>query len=206
MAQFFQIHPENPQPRLIAQAVAIVRNGGVIVYPTDSCYALGCLLGDKMAVERIRRIRRLDESHHFTLMCRDLSEISLYANVDNPAYRLLKTLTPGPFTFILRATGEVPRRLQNPKRKTIGLRVPAHPIAVALLEALGEPLMSTTLILPDEEAPMTDPLDMRETLGHAVDLVIDGGYCGTEQTTILDLTEEPPRVVRTGKGDIAFIH
>jgi tRNA threonylcarbamoyl adenosine modification protein (Sua5/YciO/YrdC/YwlC family) len=199
---FLQIHPDNPQPRLIQQAVEIVHNGGVIVYPTDSGYALGCHIGDKQAMERIRRIRQVDDKHNFTLVCRDLSEIALYARVDNAAYRLLKNLTPGPYTFILQATKEVPRRLQNPKRKTIGLRVPDNRIAMALLEALGEPLMSSTLILPGETMPMTDPYDIRDTLEHSLDLIIDGGYCGIEPTTVVDLVNGVPEVVRQGQGPV----
>ncbi len=201
MSQFFQIHPENPQPRLIHRAVEIVRGGGVIVYPTDSCYALGCHLGDKAAMERIRKIRRVGSRHNFTLVCRDLSGIGSYARVDNSAYRLLKALTPGPYTFVLRATREVPRRLQHARRKTIGIRVPDHPIARALLAELGEPLMSSTLILPDSEMPMTDPEDIRQRLEHDVDLVIDGGYCGHQPTTVVDLVEGVPRVSRIGRGD-----
>ena len=204
MSQFFQIHPDNPQARLINQVVDIVKRGGVIVYPTDSGYALGCLVGDKAAQERIRRIRQLDDRHNFTLVCRDLSEIALYAKVENDAYRLLKNLTPGPYTFILKATREVPRRLQNPKRKTIGLRVPDNRIAMALLEALGEPLMSSTLILPGEELPLTDPYDIRDTLEHSLDLIIDGGYCGFEPTTVVDLESGEPVVVRKGLGDTSM--
>lgn len=201
MSQFFQIHPETPQPRLIAQAVAILREGGVIAYPTDSAYALGCQLEDKRALERIRRIRDLDKNHNFTLMCRDLSDLGNYARVDNVAFRLIRNHTPGPFTFILKATGEVPRRLLHPKRRTIGLRVPANPIALALLEALGEPMMSITLILPGDEQPLTDPYDIRQTLEHALDLVIDGGYCGMEPTTVIDLVDEVPQLVRQGLGN-----
>lgn len=200
MSQFFQVHPENPQNRLVHQAVDIVRQGGVIAYPTDSAYALGCHLGDKKALERIRRIRRLDDRHNFTLMCRDLSEIANYAKLDNWAYRFLKANTPGSYTFILPATSEVPRRLLHPKRRTIGLRVPDNPIALALLDSLGEPMMSVTLILPDDEYPLTDPWDIRETLEHQVDLVIDGGYCGMEPTTVVELLDDLPRVTRQGKG------
>ncbi|MEN8176545.1 MAG: L-threonylcarbamoyladenylate synthase, partial [Pseudomonadota bacterium] len=178
MAQFFQIHPDNPQSRLIRHAVDIIRDGGLVAYPTDSAYALGCHIGDKKAQDRIRHIRRLDDKHNFTLVCRDLSEISTYAKVDNTHYRLLKSLTPGPYTFIFVATRQVPRRLQNEKRKTIGIRVPDNRIALDLLETLGEPLMSSTLLLPGDDVPLTDPYDIRETLEHAVDLVIDGGYCG----------------------------
>ncbi|MDH5378804.1 MAG: L-threonylcarbamoyladenylate synthase [Gammaproteobacteria bacterium] len=204
MTQFFQIHPENPQPRLIAQAAAIVRSGGVIVYPTDSCYAIGCHVGDKAAVERIRRIRKLSAQHNFTLICRDLSELSVYAKVNNPAYRLIRNLTPGPYTFILPATNEVPRRLLNPKRKTIGLRLPGHNIAQALLESLGEPLMSTSMILPGDEFASGNPFEIRNSVGTQVDLIIDGGHCGIEPTTIIDLTTDQPQVIREGKGDISL--
>lgn len=202
MSQFFQIHSVNPQQRLINQAVDIIRQDGLIAYPTDSSYALGCHVGDKQGMERIRRIRDLDNSHNFTLVCRDLSEISTYARVDNSCYRLLKSLTPGAYTFILRATNEVPRRLQNPKRKTIGIRVPDHAIAQHLLITLGEPLMSSTLILPGNDLPETDALDIRERLEHELDLVIDGGHCGLEPTTVVDLTEGVPVVVRKGCGPI----
>ncbi|KZX60576.1 threonylcarbamoyl-AMP synthase [Halioglobus sp. HI00S01] len=203
MSQFFQIHPETPQKRLIRQATDIVREGGVVAYPTDSAYALGCHLGDKNALDRIRRIRKLDDRHNFTLVCRDLSEIASYARVDNAAYRLLKHCTPGPYTFILRATSEVPRRLMHPKRKTVGLRVPDNAIAQALLADLGEPMMSVTMIMPGDEYPLIDPYDIRETLQHDVDLVIDGGYCGMEATTVVDMVEDTPLVMRAGKGDIA---
>ena len=202
MSQFFQIHPDNPQTRLISRAVEIIRSGGVIAYPTDSAYALGCQLGDKSALERIRRIRRLDAAHNFTLVCRDLSELGTYARVDNSVYRLIRNYTPGPYTFILRATDEVPRRLLHPKRRTIGLRVPENRIALALLEALGEPLMSVTLILPDDELPLTDPEMIRERLQHDIDLVIDGGICGAEPTSVIDLADEAPVVVREGRGDV----
>lgn len=201
MAQFFQIHPDNPQTRLIEQAVEIIDRGGLVVYPTDSSYALGCRIGDKGAMERIRRIRRVDDKHNFTLVCRDLSEISLYAKLGNEQYRTLKRLTPGPYTFILKATKQVPRRLQNPRRRTIGIRVPDNTIARALLEVLGEPLMSSTMLLPGEELPLTDPYEIRELLDHEVDLVIDGGYCGLEPTTVVDMEAEPPQVLRVGKGD-----
>jgi tRNA threonylcarbamoyl adenosine modification protein (Sua5/YciO/YrdC/YwlC family) len=201
MAQFFQIHPENPQHRLIAQAADIIRKGGLVVYPTDSAYALGCHIGDKDALERIRSLRKLDKNHNFTLMCRDLSEIATYARVDNQAFRLIKNHTPGAYTFIFEATADVPRRLLHPKRKTIGLRVPDNPIALALLEELGEPLMTSSLLMPDEEFPMTDPYDIRDTLEHFVELVIDGGYCGLEPTTVIDLTEDLPQILRRGKGD-----
>ena len=201
MSQFFQIHAENPQDRLVKQAVEIVEQGGVIVYPTDSGYALGCALGEKNALDRIRRIRRLDEKHNFTLVCRDLSELGLYAKVDNVNYRLLKNNTPGGFTFILKATSEVPKRLMHPKRKTIGLRVPDNVIAMALLERLGTPMMSVSLILPDEDLPMIDPYEIRDTLSHDVDLIIDGGYCGMEATTVVELYDDYPNVIRVGLGD-----
>ena len=202
MSQFFQVHPVNPQQRLIRHAVEIIRSDGLIAYPTDSSYALGCHVGDKRGMERIRRIRGLDNRHNFTLVCRDLAEISTYAKVDNSVYRLLKSQTPGPFTFILRATGEVPRRLQNPKRKTIGIRVPDHPITHALLEELGEPLMSSTLILPGADMPETDAHDIRARLEHELDLVIDGGNCGLEPTTVVDMTGDVPRILRQGCGVI----
>lgn len=203
MAQFFQIHPDNPQPRLIRQAVDIIRNGGVVVYPTDSAYAFGCHIGDKKAQDRIRRIRRVDEKHNFTLVCRDLSEIAFYAKVDNSHYRLLKALTPGAYTWVFHATKQVPRRLQNEKRKTIGIRVPDNRIALAMLEELGEPLMSSTLIMPGDDVPLTDPYDMRQLLEHEVDLIIDGGYCGIEPTTVVDMEGEVPKVARSGLGDTA---
>ncbi len=198
--QVFHVHPDNPQARLIKQAVEIVRRGGVVVYPTDSSYALGCHIGDKAAMERMRRIRRLDDKHNFTLVCRDLSEIATYAKVDNPAYRLIKSLTPGPYTFILQATNEVPRRLQNPKRKTIGLRVPDHVVAQSLLQALGEPLMSCTLILPESDTPLSDPELIQSALKGQVDLLIDSGHCGIEPTTVVDLVSGAPLVTRAGKG------
>ncbi|MET0089649.1 MAG: L-threonylcarbamoyladenylate synthase [Candidatus Thiodiazotropha sp.] len=204
MALFLQIHPNNPQPRLIQQSVEVIRNGGVVIYPTDSSYALGCHIGDKGAMERIRRIRKLDDSHNFTLVCRDLTEISNYAKIDNRDYRLLKNLTPGPFTFIHKATKQVPRRLMHAKRKTIGIRVPDNNIVRALLQELGEPIMSTTLILPGEEMPLTDPYEMRDLLDHHVDLIIDGGYCGFEPTTVVVMTDDVPQVVREGKGDAAL--
>ncbi len=203
--RFLSIHPENPQLRLVSQVVAIVRRGGIAAYPTDSSYALGCHIGDKAALERIRRIRSLDAQHNFTLMCRDLSELATYAKVSNPVFRLLKTLTPGPYTFILNATREVPRRLQHPRRKTIGLRVPAHPVALALLEALGEPMMSVSLILPDEDDALADPEEIREHMGAQLDVIIDGGHCGYQATTVIDMVAEPPVVVRQGKGDSSFL-
>jgi len=203
VSQFFAIHPETPQARLIQQAVGIIQRGGVVVYPTDSAYALGCQLGDKKAMERIRRIRSLREDHNFTLLCRDLSELGTYARVDNAAYRLLRHATPGPYTFVLEATRDVPRRLVQPKRKTIGLRVPDHPIPQALLAALDEPLISATLALPEDEYPLTDPYDIRDRLEHEVDLVIDGGFCGLEATSVVDLTEATPRILRVGVGDVS---
>lgn len=203
MSQYFQIHPMNPQARLINQAVAIINNGGVIAYPTDSSYALGCHIGDKGAMEKMRRIRQVDKEHNFTLVCRDLSELALYARVDNTAFRLLKAFTPGPYTFILRATGEVPRRLQHPKRKTIGIRVPDNAIAQALLEALGEPIMSTTLLLPGRELPLVDPEEFRDELERQVDLIIDGGPGGLEPSSVVDLVGEVPEVVRAGAGDVS---
>lgn len=204
MAQFFQIHPDNPQLRLIRNAVDIIRQGGVIIYPTDSSYALGCHIGDKTAMERIRSIRRLDEKHDLTLVCRDLSEIAIYAKVENQHYRMLKTLTPGPYTFIHKATKQVPRRLQHPKKKTIGIRVPDNNIVRELLAELDEPLMSTTLILPGEDLPLIDPYEMRDLLGHQVDLVIDGGFCGMEDSTVVDMVSDPPLVLRAGKGDTSL--
>lgn len=203
--QFLKIHPQDPQPRLISQVVAVVRNGGVIAYPTDSCYALGCHIGNKSALDRIRQLRRLGPDHEFTLVCRDLSDLAVYARFGNREFRLLKTLTPGPYTVILNATREVPRRLQHPKRKTIGLRVPDHPIAQALLDALGEPLMSVTLILPNDELPLTDPEEIKERLDDQVDVIVDGGNGGCEPTSVVDMTGDEPRVIRQGKGDTSFI-
>jgi tRNA threonylcarbamoyl adenosine modification protein (Sua5/YciO/YrdC/YwlC family) len=201
MSQFFQLHPDNPQARLVRQAVDIIRAGGVVVYPTDSAYALGCHIGDKNAMDRIRRLRKLDDKHNFTLVCRDLSELATYARVDNTAYRLLRHNTPGPYTFIFGATSEVPRRLKHAKRKTIGLRVPDNTIALELLADLGEPLMSVTLIMPGDEYPLIDPYEIRELLEHEVDLVIDGGYCGMEPTTVIDMSNGVPVLTRQGKGD-----
>ncbi len=205
MSQYFDIHPDNPQTRLIDQAVRILQQGGVIAYPTDSSYALGCHIGDKSAMERIRRIRGVDEGHHFTLMCPDLSELGIYAKVDNAAFRLLKRLTPGPYTFILPATREVPRRLQHPKRQTIGLRVPEHKIAHALMAGLGEPILSSTLQLPGEEMPRNVAWEIREDLEHALDLVIDGGACPLEPTTVIDFVDGEPHITRRGAGDLALL-
>ncbi len=205
MAQFFEIHPDNPQKRLIQQAVSIIDRGGLVIYPTDSSYALGCHVGDKSAMERIQRIRQLDSKHHFTLVCSDLSEIGTYAKVSNSDYRLMKTLTPGPYTFLLKATSEVPRRLTKPKRKTIGVRVPDNKIVHALLLELGQPIMSSTLIPVDSNQAMDDAEEIRETYQHAVDLVIDGGFCGIEPTTVISLIESVPEVMRRGKGDVAFL-
>jgi tRNA threonylcarbamoyl adenosine modification protein (Sua5/YciO/YrdC/YwlC family) len=201
MAQFFSVHPENPQPRLIRQAVDIVRRGGVIAYPTDSCYALGCHIGDKGAMERIRRIRDVDERHHLTLVCRDLAEVGQFAKVDNLQFRLIRANTPGSYTFILRATRDVPRRLLTP-RHTIGVRIPDHPVAMALLESLGEPMLSSTLILPEHGAPLNEPEDIRKRLEHQVDVVIDSGPCEGEVTTVIDLSTDAPRLLREGRGDI----
>ena len=203
MSQFFRIHPDNPQGRLLEGAVRIIRSGGLIAYPTDSCYALGAHLGDRRAAQRIRRLRGAGKGHHFTLVCRDLSEISTYARVDNWAYRLLRSLTPGPYTFVLRATREVPRRLQDPKRHSIGIRVPDHPITQGMLATLGEPIMSSTLLLPGDEIPLTDAQEIRDRLEHQVDLIVDGGSCGIEPTTVLDLSKDDLHILREGKGSVA---
>jgi tRNA threonylcarbamoyl adenosine modification protein (Sua5/YciO/YrdC/YwlC family) len=203
MSQFFQIHPENPQARLVSQAVGIINKGGLVAYPTDSAYALGCHIGDKHALDRIRAIRQLDKHHNFTLVCRDLSELSTYAKVNNQTFRLLKNHTPGAYTFILEATSEVPKRLMHPKRKTIGLRVPDNPIVQALLDELREPLMTSSLMMPGDEYPLLDPYYIRETLEHQLELVIDGGFCGMEATTVIDLTGDAPVLLRQGKGDFS---
>lgn len=205
MSQYFEIHPDNPQKRLIQQAVQIINKGGVVIYPTDSSYAIGCKLDNKKAVDKIRLIRQLNKEHNFTLVCRDLSEISQYAVVDNINYRLMKTLTPGPYTFILQASRDVPKRLQNPKRKTIGVRVPDNPVCAALLEELGQPLMSSTLILPNEDLPMTDPHEIRLTLENMVDLIIDGGYSGHEPTTVINLIDGTPEILRQGLGETDWL-
>jgi tRNA threonylcarbamoyl adenosine modification protein (Sua5/YciO/YrdC/YwlC family) len=203
MSQFFQIHPDNPQLRLIKQAAQIIHSGGIVALPTDSCYALVCHLDDKSAVERLRRIRAVDDKHHLTLLCRDLSEIALYARIDNRQYRVLKATTPGPYTFILEATKEVPRRVSHPSRKTIGLRVPENRIAHALLEELAQPLLGTTLILPGEAQSLTDPDEIRDRLERQIELVIDGGACSLQPTTVIDLTGDEPLLIRQGRGDAA---
>ena len=205
MAQFFEIHSQNPQKRLIQQAVKIIDEGGLIAYPTDSSYALGCHIGDKSAMERIQRLRKLDNKHHFTLVCSDLSVIGTYAKVDNSAYRLMKTLTPGPYTFLLKATSEVPRRLMNPKKKTIGVRVPDNAITHALLSELGQPIMSSTLIEADTQTVLDDAEYIRERYEHELDLVIDGGPCGIEPTTVINLIDGTPEVLRYGKGEAEFL-
>ena len=203
MSQYFELHPANPQLRLIRRAAEIRRDGGVIVYPTDSCYALGCAIGNKEAMQRIRRIRNAANNHVFTLVCRDLSEISTYARVDNAAYRLLRSHTPGPYTFILPATREVPKRLQDSSRKTIGIRVPDHTVPRCLLEELGAPIMSSTLVLPGDDLPLSDPQEIRDRLEHQVEAVLDGGNCGLVPTTVVDLVDDAPRVIRAGKGSLA---
>jgi tRNA threonylcarbamoyl adenosine modification protein (Sua5/YciO/YrdC/YwlC family) len=201
MSQFFAIHPDNPQARLLREAVSIITDGGLIVYPTDSGYALGCRLGNKTALQRIIRLRELDKNHNMTLVCRDLSELSTYAKVSNTIYRLLKAFTPGAYTFILNATSEVPKKMLHPKRKTLGLRVPSNLITLSLLEALDEPMMSTTLILPNAHYPLSEPEAIKDVLGNQVDLIIDGGNCGHEPTTVVDLTGDYPTIIREGKGD-----
>ena len=205
MAQFFTVHPENPQLRLMRRAAEIVRGGGVVVYPTDSCYALGCHLGDKSAMERIRAIRQVDQRHHFALVCRDLAEVGLYARIDNRQFRLLKAATPGSYTFILQATREVPKRLRHPSRKTIGLRIPDHRVVRALLQELGEPILSSTLLLPGADAPLNDTQEIRARLEHAVDLILACGSCGITPTTVVDLTGEVPVLVRRGRGSVAAL-
>lgn len=203
MGQMFYIHPDNPQARLISQSVDIFNKGGVVIYPTDSGYAIGCRLEDKDALQRICRLRQIDSNHNFTLMCRDLSDISTYAHVDNTVFRLIKNNTPGNYTFILRATKEVPRRLMSEKRKTIGMRIPANPIAMELLAAMGEPIMSASLILPGNDFAESDPEEINDTLGKQVDLVINGGYIGQQPTTVIDLTDDVPVIVREGTGDVS---
>lgn len=205
MSQFFQIHPDNPQSRLVKQAAEIIRQGGLVVIPTDCAYALACRIGDKKATERVQRLRQLNSSHNFTLLCRDLSELAEFAKVDNSQYRQLKAHTPGAYTFILEATKQVPKLLMNPKKRTIGIRVPSNAIAMALLAEMNEPLMTTSLIMPGDELPLSDPYDIRQLLEHDVDLVIDGGYCGVEATTVVDMTDEMPVVLRQGLGETATL-
>lgn len=205
MGEIVSVHPENPQQRLLEPVVDVIRRGGVIAYPTDSVYALGCHIGDKQAMDRIRALRGLDKHHNFTLICRDLSELATYARVDNVAFRALKSSTPGPFTFILQASSEVPRRLMHPKRKTIGIRVPDSPIVKLMLDCLHEPMMSVTLMMPEDEYPMTDAYEINQFLGSRVDIVIDGGFCGMEPTTVVDMTEATPTILRQGAGDFKAI-
>ena len=205
MARIVEIHPSDPQARRIAEVVATIRRGGLVAYPTDSCYAFGCHIGDKRAMDRIRRIRKTDRSHNFTLVCSDLSEISLYARFDNWAYRLMKSLTPGPYTFILQASREVPKRLQNPRRRTIGLRVPDHAIVHAMLNALGEPIMSSTLTLPGDDLPLTDAAEIEERIGSQIELIVDGGSAGIEPTSVIDLSEGSIEVLRVGRGDVSSL-
>ncbi len=205
MARIVEVHPRDPQARRVAEIVAAIRSGGLIAYPTASSYALGCHIGDKKAMERIHRIRRTDKTHNFTLVCSDLSEISLYARIDNWAYRLLRSLTPGPYTFILKATREVPKRLQNPKRRTIGLRVPEHAIVHAMLETLGEPIMSSTLSLPGDDHPLTDPWEIDRRIGHQVELIVDGGPTGIQPTSVIDLSGDRVEVLRVGRGDVSSL-
>ena len=205
MARIIDIHPSDPQPRRIAEVVATIRGGGLVAYPTDSSYAFGCHIGDKRAMDRIRRIRRTDKQHNFTLVCSDLSEISLYARFDNWAYRLMKSMTPGPYTFILQATREVPKRLQNPRRRTIGLRVPDHPIVHAMLDALGEPIMSSTLTLPGDDRPLTTAAEIEERIGHQIELIIDGGPTGIEPTSVIDLSGGSVEILRVGRGDVSSL-
>ena len=205
MAKLFEIHPQNPQPRRIAKVVDRIRDGALIAYPTDSSYAFGCHIGDKRAMERIHRIRRTDKRHNFTLVCKDLAEISTYARVENWAYRMVRSMTPGPYTFILPATREVPKRLQNPKRRTIGIRVPDHVFVRAVLEALGEPIMSSTLTLPGDDRPLTDPVEIEERIGHQVDVIIDAGPAGIEPTSVIDLSSGEVEVLRVGRGDVSAL-
>jgi tRNA threonylcarbamoyl adenosine modification protein (Sua5/YciO/YrdC/YwlC family) len=205
VSQYFELHPLTPQTRLIRRAAAIVRDGGVIAYPTDSCYALGCHIGDKTALERVRRIRQADRHHHFTLVCRNLADVGRFAKLDTWQFRIIKACTPGPYTFLLPATTETPRRLQHERRRTIGVRIPDHPVPLLLLAELGEPLMSSTLMLPGDALPLTDGLEIRARLEHEIDAVLDGGNCGVEPTTVIDLAVSPPVVVRVGKGPVAAI-
>ncbi|MFF5296490.1 L-threonylcarbamoyladenylate synthase [Paractinoplanes globisporus] len=202
MAKYFDVHPENPQPRAIRQVADIVRQDGLIAYPTDSCFALGCRMGNKDGLDRIREIRHLDDRHHFTLMCRDFAQLGQFVQINNASFRLVKASTPGPYTFILPATKEVPRRLLHPKKKTVGVRIPEHVVAQALLDELGEPLVSSTLLLPDHDEPMTMGWEIKETLDHAVDAVLDAGECSVEPTTVIDLSDGEPEIIRVGSGDI----
>ncbi|GAA5105191.1 L-threonylcarbamoyladenylate synthase [Haloechinothrix salitolerans] len=203
MARYYDVHPVNPQPRAIGQVVALLREEGLIAYPTDSCYALGCMIGNKQGLDRIKEIRKLDSRHHYTLMCRDFSQLGQFAEVDNTVFRAIKSATPGEYTFILPASREVPRKLMHPKKRTVGARIPRHPVAMALLDELGEPLLSSTLLLPDVEEPMTDGWLIKEELDHVVDAVIDSGECGTEPTTVIDFSHGEPEIVRYGAGDTA---
>ena len=203
MAKYFDVHPDNPQPRAINQVVRIVREGGLIAYPTDSCFALGCVIGNAEGLDRIRQIRQLDDKHHFTLVCADFAQLGQLVHLDNKAFRAIKVATPGPFTFILPATGDVPRRLAHPKKRTVGVRIPDHPVVRALLRELGEPLVSSTLLLPDTEEPMTQGWEIKERLDHLVDAVLDSGDCGTEPTTVIDLSGPEPEILRRGAGDPA---
>ncbi len=205
MARIVEIHPSDPQPRRIAEVVATIRQGGLVAYPTDSCYAFGCHIGDKRATDRIRQIRKTDKNHNFTLVCSDLSEISLYASFDNWAYRLIKSMTPGPYTFILQASREVPKRLQNPRRRTIGLRIPDHPIVQAMLNALGEPIMSSTLSLPGDDLPLTDAVEIEERIGNQIELIIDGGPTGVEPTSVVDFSSGSIEILRVGRGDVGSL-
>jgi tRNA threonylcarbamoyl adenosine modification protein (Sua5/YciO/YrdC/YwlC family) len=205
MSQHFHLHPDNPQPRLIRETVKLLKSGGVMVYPTDSCYAIGCMIGNKDGMERIRALRGVDDKHLFTLICRDLSEIARFALVDNKQYRMLKAATPGGYTFILEATKEVPRRLQHPKRSTIGLRVPEHVVVASLLAELDEPILSMTLQLPGDEYPLNDPEDILERIGNRIDIMLDSGFCGIESTTVVDLTGDTPELVRRGSGDVRLL-
>jgi tRNA threonylcarbamoyl adenosine modification protein (Sua5/YciO/YrdC/YwlC family) len=203
MARYFDVHPDNPQPRTVGQVIEIIRGDGLIAYPTDSCFALGCRLGNKDGMDRIREIRHLDSGHHFTLMCRDFAQLGQFVQLDNAVFRAVKAATPGGYTFILPATKEVPRRLWHPRKKTVGVRIPAHPVTRALLDALGEPLLSSTLLLPGDEEPMTQGWEIKERLDHAVDAVVDAGDCGTEPTTVVDFSDGEPEIVRVGAGDPA---
>ncbi|MEV2237168.1 L-threonylcarbamoyladenylate synthase [Micromonospora sp. NPDC049891] len=203
MARYFDVHPDNPQPRTISQVVEIIRADGLIAYPTDSCFALGSRLGNKDGMDRIREIRHLDSGHHFTLVCRDFAQLGQFVQLDNAVFRAVKAATPGRYTFILPATKEVPRRLWHPRKKTVGVRIPAHPVTRALLDALGEPLLSSTLLLPEDEEPMTQGWEIKERLDHAVDAVVDAGDCGTEPTTVVDFSDGEPEIIRVGAGDPA---